>query len=247
MAKTWYNGKVIKIVDESPTTKRFWVEVEGVDKLDFKAGQFVTMELPIHEKRHKSRRSYSIANHPDGSNVLEFCIVYLEKGLATTYFFNEVEIGTIIKFLEPKGIFTLREPVAQKDLVMICTGTGIAPFRSMIWDLYHHKKTYKSIHLIFGTRHEEGILYRSEFEKLVEEMPNVKFSVALSRAENLPENPNWDSYKGYVHQIYLEKYKEVDTNLDFYLCGWMNMVDEATANLKELGYGESQIHAELYG
>ena len=57
----WYNSKVIKTADLSPTTRHFWLEVDEVDQLDFKAGQFVVMDLPIHEKRIQRWRSYSIA------------------------------------------------------------------------------------------------------------------------------------------------------------------------------------------
>ncbi|MBK7869694.1 MAG: FAD-dependent oxidoreductase [Saprospiraceae bacterium] len=155
----WYDSKVVKIADESPTTKRFWLETVPEEKLDFKAGQFVTMDLPISDKRLKRWRSYSIANAPDEDNTLEFCIVNMNGGAATEYFFNEVKEGTNIKFKGPDGNFTLKEPV-EKDLVFICTGTGVAPFRSMIWDLYEHKKSHKNIHLIFGTRHADGILYQ---------------------------------------------------------------------------------------
>ncbi|MFT5169148.1 MAG: ferredoxin-NADP reductase [Saprospiraceae bacterium] len=237
----WYDSKIIKIEKESSTTKRFWVEVADVDQVDFTAGQFVTMDLPISEKRLKRWRSYSIANAPDGTNVLEFCIVRLENGAGSTFFFEEAKIGTPIRFKGPDGGFCLPEPV-EKDLVMICTGTGIAPFRSMIWDLYNHKKPYKNIHLIFGTRFQEGILYKAEFEKLATEMPGFKYSIALSREEK------GDWYEGYVHPIYLEDYKEIRTDLDFYICGWSNMIDEAIANLIiKMGYDKSQVHYELYG
>ena len=237
----WYNSKVIATKAESSTTKRFWVEVADVEEIDFKAGQFVTMDLPIHEKRLKRWRSYSIANAPNHSNILEFCIVKLEGGAGSTYFFDEVKPGTEIRFKGPDGGFVLPEPV-EKDLVMICTGTGVAPFRSMIWDLYRHKKPYKNIHLIFGTRYEEGILYKEEFEKLTKEIPGFKFSVALSREEN------WSGNKGYVHPIYMDAYKTVRPDLDFYICGWSSMIDEAVENLiLKLGYDKSQVHYELYG
>ena len=98
MTKKWFDSKVIKIEDESSTTKRFWVQVEGDEIVDFKAGQFVTLDLPISDKRTKRWRSYSIANAPDQSNILEFCIVLLKGGAGTTYFFEEVKIGSSIKF-----------------------------------------------------------------------------------------------------------------------------------------------------
>lgn len=245
MPKKWYDSKVVKIQDESPTTKRFWIEVE--EPIEFKAGQFVTMDLPIHEKRLKRWRSYSIANPPDKTNLLEFCIVYLEGGLASEYFFKEVQINTPIKFKGPAGVFTLPEKI-EKDLILICTGTGVAPFRSMILDILHERKIHQNIHLIFGTRFSNGILYQKEFEKLEKEMPNFKYSIALSREEPLPLLNGTTVKKGYIHQIYLEDYRDNRIDVDFYICGWKNMVDEAVDNLiNELGYDKSQVHYELYG
>jgi CDP-4-dehydro-6-deoxyglucose reductase len=125
---------------------------------------------------------------------------------------------------------------------LICTGTGVAPFRSMLIDIQKNKKQHKNIHLIFGTRNESGILYREEFEKLEKEMPGFKYTITLSRDEN------WKGLKGYVHQVYLEEYKNVRPDVDFYICGWSNMIDDAVANLLlKLKYDKSQIHYELYG
>ena len=247
MPTTWYDSKIIKIEDQSPTTKRFWVEIEGVDSFDFKGGQFVTMDLPLGEKRKQRWRSYSIANAPDGTNVLEFCIVHLERGLASAYFFNEVEIGTPIKFKGPSGNFILPEKIERK-LILICTGTGVAPYRSMLWDLYNKGETGHDIHLIFGTRYKDGILYHREFEELMEKMSSFRYDVALSREKNLEGEFPFGCHKGYVHPIYLNCYPEKDPNLYFMLCGWKAMIDDACANLiAKFGYDRKQVKYELYG
>jgi phenol/toluene 2-monooxygenase (NADH) P5/A5 len=241
MAWKWYDSTVIKIEDQSPTTKRFFVEVQEEEPVNFTAGQFVTMDLPINEKRLKRWRSYSIANAPNGSNVLEFSIVRLDGGAATEYLFNDLKVGDNIRFKGPDGTFVLPDPI-EKELVLICTGTGVAPYRSMLIDLQKNQKPHKNIHLIFGTRYEENILYRDEFEKLEKEMPGFKYSLTLSRDEN------WKGLKGYVHQVYLEDYKDVRSDIDFYICGWSNMIDDVVANLiLKLGYDKSQVHYELYG
>jgi len=247
MATTWYDSKIIKIADESPTTKRFWVEVEGVDKFDFLPGQFVTMDLPLGERRKQRWRSYSIANAPDGTNVLEFCIVKLEGGAGSTYFFEEVGIGSAIRFKGPSGNFVLPENLEQ-DLVLICTGTGVAPFRSMLWHLFNSGKTDKKIHLIFGTRFEDGILYRGEFEELLKKMPGFSYDVALSRQKEVSEGAGFAIHPGYVHPVYLDKYQDKNSNCKFLLCGWQGMVDEAVANLiVKMGCERSQVKYELYG
>jgi CDP-4-dehydro-6-deoxyglucose reductase len=92
MLQPWRTGTVIKIEDASETTRRFWIEIPELDVFDFKPGQFVTLDLPIHEKTNKRWRSYSIASAPDGTNVFELVIVLLEGGLGTTYLFNEIKI-----------------------------------------------------------------------------------------------------------------------------------------------------------
>ena len=166
MPAKWLDSKVIKIEDASPTTKRFWVKIDTDEIIDFKAGQFVTIDLPIHERRNKRWRSYSIANPPDQTNILELCIVLLEGGAGSTYFFEEVKIGTPLRFKAPAGGFHLPEKI-EKDLVLICTGTGVAPFRSMIWDIYNHQLPHKHIHLIFGT--DRGMVRRGAFLKLIDD------------------------------------------------------------------------------
>ncbi len=237
----WYNGNIVRIEDASPTTKRFWLEVEGTEHFDFKAGQFITMDLPIGERRNQRWRSYSIANAPDGSNVMELCIVHLDNGLASGYLFNEAKVGTTIKFKGPDGAFTLPDSLGN-ELVLVCTGTGVAPFRSMIWDVFHKKIPNRGIHLIFGTRTSDGILYQQEFEELAQKMRGFRYSVALSREESEAH------HHGYVHDIYLKNYEEKGPDVTFYLCGWTKMVDEAVDNLiVKMGYGKERVKYELYG
>ncbi len=101
----WRKGIVTKIDDETYNTRRFFIEVPEIDSFDFLPGQFVTIDLPIHEKPNKRWRSYSIASWPDGTNVIELLIVILEGGLGTTYLFNEITIGSELIMRGPQGVF----------------------------------------------------------------------------------------------------------------------------------------------
>src|SRR6187551_3600655 len=144
----WRIGKVIRIENETDDTRRFWIELPSMENFDFKPGQFVTLDLPIHEKPNKRWRSYSIASWPDGTNVFELCIVLLESGAGTTYLFNEINEGSEITLRGPVGVFTLHEENFQKDIFLIATGTGIAPFRSMVNHIKLHNTAHQSLHLI---------------------------------------------------------------------------------------------------
>jgi ferredoxin-NADP reductase len=241
----WLKGIVTRIEDETYNTKRFWIKIPELERFDFISGQFVTIDLPIHEKPNKRWRSYSIASWPDGTNVFELLIVLLEAGAGTTYLFNEVREGSELTLRGPQGVFILPQQL-DKDIFWICTGTGIAPFRSMIHHIRNNQVPHKDIYLIFGTRTQKDLLYADEMKRLEMEMEGFHYMPTLSREQ-------WSGCCGYVHALYenLVNQKRTETNevtpAQFFLCGWKNMVDEAKKRILELGYDKKAVHLELYG
>lgn len=234
----WQTGKVIRIEDETHNTKRYWVKVPSLEKFDFIAGQFVTLDLPIHEKLNKRIRSYSIASWPDDTNIFELVIVLDEKGSGTPYIFKEVHEGSELRFRGPQGVFLLKQPV-EKDLFMICTGTGVAPFRSMLHDIKNKQIPHQNIYLVFGCRTKNDLLYYEEMKKLQEEMENFFYIPTLSRE-------TWEGNTGYVHAIYESLCLERKP-AEFYLCGWRGMIDDARKIISGMGYEQKDIQLELYG
>src|SRR6476469_923295 len=206
----WRTGKVIRIVDETYNTKRFWIQVPELERFDFKAGQFVTLDLPIHEQKNKRWRSYSIVSWPDGTNVFELLIVLMEVGLGTPYLFNEVKEGSELTFRGPQGVFILPETI-DKDLFFICTGTGIAPFRAMAHYIHKHNIPHKKIYLIFGCRKYGDALYSEELKELEAEMKTFLYIPTFSR-----ETPSPDKKTGYVHAVYEELLKTEKSEAKFY-------------------------------
>ena len=234
----WRIGKVIRIEDETKDTRRFWIEVPELEDFNFIPGQFVTLDLPIHEKVNKRWRSYSIASWPDGTNVFELVIVLDKKGAGTPYLFNEIRVGSELTFRGPQGVFVIKGEL-DKDVFMICTGTGVAPFRSMIHHIKRHNISHKNIYLVFGCRTEDTLLYYEELKKLQKSMPDFYYIPTLSREI-------WDGKSGYVHSIY-ESLCEDRRPAQFYLCGWKGMIDEAKKRIVEMGYDKKSIHSEIYG
>ena len=235
----WRIGKVIKIEQQTYNTRRFFIQVPEIEKFDFKPGQFVTLDLPIHEKPNRRWRSYSISSWPDGTNVFELCIVLLEGGAGTTYLFNDVVEGSELTLRGPVGVFTLQEEHYAKNLFLICTGTGVAPFRSMVNYTKLHNIPHHNIHLIFGCRTQKDLLYYDELMQLQTELPNFNYHPVLSREE-------WSGKSGYVHAVY-QKLCAAKEPASFFLCGWKAMVDDAKCKILELGYDKKAIHQELYG
>jgi ferredoxin-NADP reductase len=252
MLQPWRTGKVIRITDETATTKRFWIQVPELESFDFTPGQFVTLDLPIHEKPNKRWRSYSIASWPDGTNIFELVIVLLEGGAGTHYLFNEVKEGSELTLRGPQGVFVLPEPV-DRDLYFICTGTGVAPFRSMSYHILNHQIPHQTIYLVFGCRKFGDALYAAELKDLESKVSSFRYIPTFSR-----EAPG-EHCTGYVHAVYEKLCNEnrfpspdnpellVPKPAYFFLCGWKDMIDEAKQRIQGLGYDKKSIHQELYG
>jgi len=239
MIPPWQTGIVTKIVQATPNTRRYWIQMPEAPVFDFKPGQFVTLDLPIHEQKNKRWRSYSIASMHDGTNTIELVIVLVEDGAGTNYIFKEIKEGSEFTLRGPQGVFTLSDEDRDSDLIMICTGTGIAPFRSMIKYIRTHNLPHKKIDLIFGTRTKADLLYPDEMRELEQALPNFTYHPTLSRED-------WDGHKGYVHNIY-ESLCADKPSKKFLLCGWKVMIDEAKQRIQAMGYDRKSIHQELYG
>ena len=240
MAYQFYNSIVTNIIDESPGVKRFFFKIPEVETFDFIAGQFVMLDLPIDSK--VTTRAYSIASPPSDDNIIELVIVLKEDGLGTPHLFKNLKIGSQIPLSQPLGKFIQPRPSSfETDLCFICTGTGVAPFRAMLLDIYNHHVPHKNIYLILGCRYQQDILYKKEMEELESRLENFLFIPVLSRESN----EGWKGEKGYIHQVYQKLYGDKRSGL-FYICGWKVMIMEARKNLLEMGYDKKEIKFELY-
>ena len=148
--------------------------------------------------------------------------------------------GSQITFQGPFGDFILRPPL--RDTVFIATGTGIAPFRSMLhWLLAESDRHQgRQFWLLFGARHEQDIYYREEFEQLAAKHDNFHFLPTLSRAED-----KWKGLRGYVQQ-HLGEIVGMRGDMHAYICGLDKMVKANRELLKSLGWDRTSIRYEKY-
>lgn len=238
MVPEWQTGIIRRIEIVNANTRSFFIELPKEPVFAFQAGQFVTLDLPIHEQKNKRWRSYSIASAPSGTNVIELLIVWLEGGAGTTYLFNETSVGSELTIRGPHGHFLL-PATEEQDIFLICTGTGIAPFRSMMQHLKEHPAAHRDIHLVFGCRTRADLLYADELTELAQQIPGFYYHPTLSREV-------WQGNTGYVHAVY-EALCSDRQPAAFMLCGWRAMIDEARHRIAEMAYDKKDVHLELYG
>lgn len=238
MTQIYYSAEVIQVHEETPLTRRFVFKVDPSVKFSFHAGQFVMIKLPLDKKG--TNRSYSIASPPSTDTIFELVISLKADGEGTHYIWEHFKPGFRVEVSEPMGRFSL-PAIIDRDLCFIATGTGIAPLRSMVLYLLQQHIPHKNIYLVFGTRTEQDLLYRKEFELCAEQHPEFTFIPVLSRETN----PEWKGKLGYVHAVYSALFADKRPSY-FYLCGWNAMVKEARAQLTQMGYDKEFIRFEKF-
>ncbi len=221
----------------APEVHHFEFEVPGVESLQFTPGQFVSVIDRVNGK--EITRAYSIASPRDG-NRFELCLNRVDDGIVSPYLFS-LKIGDEIEIGEPLGFFTLRHPGHRA--VFVATGTGIAPFRSMLLD--HLPRTRPEITLLFGVRYEHGLLYRDELEQLAKHYESFRFMPTITRPTE-----SWKGRTGRV-QAHLDEALALRTpeelsTVDVYICGLNEMVDAVRKELKQRGFDRRQIIYEKY-
>jgi CDP-4-dehydro-6-deoxyglucose reductase len=226
-------AKLIDSREIAPGVRHFGFEALGVDRLEFVPGQFTSFTDMIEGK--KITRAYSLASAPSGTNRFELCLNRVEHGHLSPRLF-EMRPGDRMEMRQPLGMFVLRQP--PRDSVFIATGTGIAPFRSILQA--HLNASSPAFTLLFGVRYESHLLYGEELRQMALRFPHFRFWPTLTRPDD-----RWKGRQGRV-QAHLPDAIGERRDVDFYLCGLKEMVDDVRSVLKGLGFDRKQIFYEKY-
>lgn len=234
MAASEYHCQVKQVEWITPTV--FEIEFVSTEPTHFKAGQFLSIVVPASSLSPKDvRRAYSIASPPEAESIT-LCIKKVENGPGSTYL-AELKSGAPLKMFSPYGSFTFKS-LKTRRAAFIATGTGIAPFRSMVLSKEFAENRPIETTLLLGVREENEVLYHSLFSSI----PAFKYQVAVSRP-----GVNWNGFKGRVTDLlrsFEKEYAWLDT--DFYLCGNSGMIDEVKSILALHGVPKTAIHQEIY-
>ncbi len=239
------------------------------EKVDFSPGQYVTL------RARDTPRAYSIASSP-AEDHLEFAIRRVPGGRLTSDLFTHVREGEDVVVRGPNGHMVLDDP-SKRDVVFLSTGTGVAPFKSMIdylfdqgWDAYGG--TERDVWLFQGCAWEDDVPYYREFRELDRTVDNFHFVPTLTREPLLSE---WDGETDYVQHVFLKHLREgaladadlpggleayqtatlasdrsarIDpANVEVYACGITAMVETLVRAARAAGVPERHMQYEGFG
>jgi ferredoxin--NADP+ reductase len=270
MPNTKLNAVVATKTELSPRLMIMRVVADGWQMQDFKPGQFAVLGLPGSAPRCQwsepepepappeklLRRAYSISSSSMTREFMEFYISLVTDGGLTPRLFS-LDVGDHV-WLSTKvtGLFTLDQVPQDKNIVMIATGTGLAPYISMLTSELRcgSPRHYAVLH---GAYHSWDLGYRSELLSLQHLCHNLDYIATIDRPDEEPVP--WSGPVGWVQELWNKGmvadawgFKPTPANSHVFLCGFSAMIDEMVAILGKEGFREhtpkspGEIHVERY-
>ena len=219
---------------------RLVLRTEGNTTMTYQAGQYIAIHLPGGETR-----CYSMARawQPDG--LLELHIRLHPGGLFSAWLFNALQSTEphhlSLTISGPYGDCIWRQPIhRQETIVMLATGTGIAPLAALLEQALATNET-STVTLYWGGRSSDELYLSRHFEELAQQHPNFCYVPVLASPE-----ATWVGWKGFVQECAAENHPDLRT-ARVYACGSPVMVSAARQLLTEqCGLDAEHFHADAF-
>jgi NAD(P)H-flavin reductase/hemoglobin-like flavoprotein len=233
MRPAWWRGTVVSHERRSYDVSVLHVQTDPV--LDYLAGQSVAIESP---SRPRLWRYYSMANAPRRDGLLEFHVRLIDGGAVSMALTSKTAAGIELRLGPPIGVLTLRQPVGDRNLLLVAGSTGLAPLKAIVDQLTTLPQP-PNVHLFFGARRADGLYDLDGLEKLAAQHPWLTVTPVVSadtrfagETGGIPDvvarSGDWSAH-------------------DAYVAGPTQMVEDTAARLAAAGLAKDQIHIEDFG
>ncbi|UDG76082.1 2Fe-2S iron-sulfur cluster binding domain-containing protein [Achromobacter sp. 77] len=202
------------------------------EALDYVPGQYMNVVLPDGETR-----SFSMASAPAG-NLIDFHVRRIPGGRYTDQWLGQAAAGAPVEIEAPLGVFSYHEE-DWRPLIMMATGTGIAPIKAILESLLDNEDC-PPVTLYWGMRTEADLYLRDEIESWASRLYEFNFVPVLSRA-----GADWQGRRGYVQEAVLADHDDLSEHA-FYLCGAPEMIRQAQSLLAERGASLDHLYADSF-
>lgn len=240
-----YKAKVSKIQDMTYDIKEVKIDLIDPNEIDFKAGQYMQLVVPPYEKiKEYTQRAYSISSSPSQKNSVEFFIRLVPGGIATTYVHQYLKENDEIELVGPFGDFYMRDTDA--DMICVAGGSGLAPIKSIVSDMFERGITDRNVWLFFGARSLRDLYYLDFFQEKEKKWEKFHFVPALSEPQ--PDD-NWKGEVGLITDVLAKYFKEKmdqDTQKEGYLCGSPGMINACVKVMTDNGIEEEKIYYDKF-
>jgi ferredoxin/flavodoxin---NADP+ reductase len=259
MAQTDYNATITQRVEIAPGLIILRV-VPDSPLFAFQAGQYTVLGLRQGEPRligrdpgdasddpaKLIRRAYSITSSSKAGEYVEFYINIVPSGELTPRLFRLGIRDRLHMGPKATGVFTLNQIPPGKHVLLVGTGTGLAPYMSMLRSELVCNDPRRYV-VLQGARYSWDLGYRTELETLARLCRNMHYIPAISRPH---EDPSWGGLSGYLQDVLISGQVDRITGLpltpevfDVFLCGNPGMIEAARLRLIDRGFVPAKGHA----
>lgn len=266
MAKD-YNATVTSRLDINPFLIVLGIKPDQ-QPYSFKPGQYTVVGLKASTPRVEGstpeanpkegdaviQRAYSIAS-ANTSESLDFYLALVSHGELTPRLFTLQKGDRVYVGAKATGVFTLESVAPTKSLLLMATGTGLAPYISMLRTQLNEFKNRKVV-VFHGVRHSSDLGYREELEELSKKHSNIIYMPVISQPA---KDPSWKGQAGYLQDLLFSGVVEQKTglkvtpdNFDVFICGNPAMIEASIEKLSAQGFilakgrNPGTIHIEEY-
>lgn len=238
MARNILSTRIRQKSQLTPTITEFKIEMLEPNELNFKAGQFMMLNIPPKEgQKRPTLRAYSMSSDANDKSGFTLLIKLVAGGIGSEFLRSKKEREEL-QFTGPFGKLLFLEPPTSK-VVFVATGAGLSQHISFL--LTHGAKyPQTSFKMLLGVWNETEVFYKNELTQLKNKLKNFDFDYVLDKAQ-----PGWTGLTGFVTD-HLEKVDYKNPQNTFYLCGNPAMINSVTEKLKAAEVDPQRILAEAF-
>ena len=222
-----------KIIEETPDTRTFHFNFKDkklAEEFTFESGQFGEYSVfGIGEA------PFCISSSPTRCDHLEFAVKRVGR---VTNALHRLSVGTEIGFRGPYGNSFPLDYLKNKNMVFIAGGIGLAPLRSLIWNVIDNRDKYQKIDIIYGARSPSDLCFSYDLESWSQDK-TVNMVVTVDKGDK-----DWKGKEGFVPQV-LEQVAPSAKNAVAVVCGPPIMIRFTFPVLDKLGFTPEQMLTTL--
>ncbi|KXX68370.1 ferredoxin--NADP reductase [Flammeovirga sp. SJP92] len=234
--------KVKEVVHETSDTVTIKLKQPLFKKVQYQAGQFLTIIAEVGGQ--KLRRSYSMSSAPHLDATIDITVKRIPDGKVSNHLNDNVKAGDMLEVVEPMGQFVYEpDKDTERHVVLWGAGSGITPLFSMLKSCLFFEPKSK-VTLVFGNRNEESVIFKKSLEELKEKFEDrLEVVHVMSRP-----SAQWGGFSGRIDDVVainIMNRLSLDHS-EHYLCGPDGMMDAVSNALKRNKMASSKIFKESF-
>lgn len=213
-------SRIMAIEQLAPDVRLLSVQLPTSEPFRYYAGQYLEFIL-----RDGRRRSYSMANAPSDSNLIELHIRHMPGGAFTDHVFGTGDTAMKVREIQrvegPLGSFFLRED-SDKPVVFLVSGTGFAPIKAVVERMIE-TGSRRPVVLYWGGRRPHDLYMHDLAQHWADTLPDFRYVPVVSEAQ---DTDAWTGRTGFVHLAVMADIPDL-SGYQVYACGTPVMVESA--------------------